>query len=211
MISNYRLGDIIVQAHPVHTLLHPEILTEHPSTIGSEYVLSHDKSDRIGLATQIVLMHIEKYKHLFPHDIECSTVVHLRLGDAVGGTHFYERRLRPFDPLHLQSIVPPESNVYVIGKCHFGKGDRSVNDSIVNESSTNYDECMELSNSYMENVLHSLKATHFDGGHPDIDLCFAVKAKYFVQGRGCYSKLIVEIRRRLGLNSIECQSHDFRY
>ena len=93
----------------------------------------------------------------------------------------------------------PEGNVYVIGKCHFGKG----------ESSTNYDECMELSNSYMENVLHLLKATHFDGGHPDIDLCFAVKAKQFVQGRGFYSKLIVEIRRRLGLNSIESKSHDF--
>ena len=207
MLSNYRLGDLIVQAH---TLLHAEILTEHPSTIGSDYVLSHDKSDRIGLATQIVLMHIEKCKHLFPHDIECSTVVHLRLGDAVGGTHFFERRLRPFDPLYYQSIVP-EGNVYVIGKCHFGKGELTTNGSFNGQSSTNYDECMELSNSYMENVLHLLKATHFDGGHPDIDLCFAVKAKCFVQGRGCYSKLIVEIRRRLGLSSIGAQSHDFSF
>ena len=198
MLSNYRLGDIIVQANQVHTLLYPEILTDHPTTIGSDYVLSHDKSDRIGLATQIVLRHIQKYEHLFPHDLECSTVVHLRLGDAVGGTHFYERRLRPFDPSYYQSVVP-EGNVYVIGKCHFGKG----------ESSTNYDECMELSNYYMENVLHLLKATHFDGGHPDIDLCFAVKAKQFVQGRGFYSKLIVEIRRCLDLKSIEIESHDW--
>jgi hypothetical protein len=203
MLSNYRLGDLIIQDH---TLLHPEILTEHPTTIGSDYVLSHDKSDRIGLATQIVLMHTEKYKHLFPPDIECSTVVHLRLGDAVGGTQFFERRLRPFDPSYYQSIVP-EGNVYVIGKCHFGKGPESIS----NGNYTNYDECIELSNSYMENILHSLKATHFDGGHPDIDLCFAAKAKYFVQGRGFYSRLIVEIRRRLGLISIESPSHDWRF
>lgn len=207
MHSNYRLGDLVIQAH---TLLHAEILTEHPTTIGSDYVLSHDKSDRIGLSTQIVSMHIKKYEHLFPHDIECSTVVHLRLGDAVGGTHFFERRLRPFDPSYYQSIMP-EGNVYVIGKCHFGKGESSTNGSYVSGSSTNYDECMELSNSYMENLLHLLKATHFDGGHPDIDLCLAVKAKHFVQGRGFYSKLIVEIRRRLGLTSIEAQSHDFRF
>lgn len=205
MLSNYRLGDIILQDHK---LLHPEMLTDHPTTIGSDYVLSHDKSDRIGLATQIVLMHTEKYKHLFPPDIEYSTVVHLRLGDAVGGAHFFERRLRPFVPSYYQSIVP-ESNVYVIGKCHFGKGDSSTNGNYINESSTNYDECIKLSNSYMENVLHLLKATHFDGGHPDIDLCFAVKAKYFIQGRGFYSKLIVQIRKRLGLISIEAPSHDW--
>jgi hypothetical protein len=88
--------------------------------------------------------------------------------------------------------------VYVIGKCHFGKG-----------SSTNYDECIELSNKYMKDILNTLGATHFDGGHPDIDLCFAIKAKHFIQGRGFYSQLIVEIRRRLGLKSVETHSHIF--
>jgi hypothetical protein len=57
--------------------------------------------------------------------------------------------------------------------------------------------------------LNTLGATHFDGGHPDIDLCFAIKAKNFIQGKGFYSRLIVEIRRRLGLKSIETQSHIF--
>jgi GR25 family glycosyltransferase involved in LPS biosynthesis/glycosyltransferase involved in cell wall biosynthesis len=196
MNSNYRLGDIIIQDADIGL----DICSEHSNTIGSDYILSHDKSNRIALATQIVLRHIQKYEHLFPQDIEDSTVVHLRLGDAVGGTHFYERRLRPFEPSWYQSIIPDisQGSVYVIGKCHFGY-----------QCSANYDECNELSKSYMENVLSLLKATHFDGGHPDIDLCFAVKAKLFVQGRGCYSKLIVEVRRCIGLKSIETPSHDF--
>jgi hypothetical protein len=196
MNSNYRLGDIIIQDMDIGL----DICSEHSNTIGSDYILSHDKSNRIALATQIVLRHIKKYEHLFPHDIEDSAVIHLRLGDAVGGTHFYERRLRPFEPSWYQSIIPDicQGSVYVIGKCHFGY-----------QCSANYDECNELSKSYMENVLSLLKATHFDGGHPDIDLCFAVKAKLFVQGRGFYSKLIVEVRRCIGLKSIETPSHDF--
>ena len=189
--SNYRLGYIIIQGMQCVDI-ESDILNEHPNTIGSDYILSHDKSNRILLATQIVLKHIQRYEqHLFPQDIEDSTVIHLRLGDAMGG------RLRPFEPSWYQSIIP-DGNVYVIGKCHFGKG----------QCSTNYDEC-KLSKSYMENILNLFKATHFDGGHPDIDLCFAVKAKLFVQGRGFYSKLIVEVRRCIGLKSIEAPSHDF--
>jgi len=67
----------------------------------------------------------------------------------------------------------------------------------------------ELSKKHINDVLHLLKATHFDGGHPDIDLCLAVKAKQFVQGRGYYSKLIVEVRHMLGRNSIKNISHNF--
>jgi hypothetical protein len=197
MNSSYRLGDVIVQGYNNHEL-NKEIFTEHPDSIGCDYVLSLDKTDRIGCATQIILKHMEKYVHLYPSDIETSTVVHLRLGDAVGGHHFYEKRLRPFDVSYYQSILP-QGKVYVIGKCHFGRG----------ECSTNYDECKELSNAYMMNILNALGATHFDGGNADIDLCCAIKAKNFIQGRGYYSKLIVEVRRRLGLKSIETSSHNF--
>lgn len=194
-MSSYRIGDIIVQGVNDETL-NNELLTENPNTIGSDYILSDPmlKFDRIGLATQIVLHHSKKYQ--YPEDVGQSTVVHLRLGDSLGN-HFYEKRLRPIDTSYYQLVIP-HGKVYVIGKCHFGKG-----------SSTNYDECTELSNQYMANVLKTLGATHFDGGNPDIDLCFAIKAKHFVQGRGFYSQLIVEIRRRLGLKSIETQSHIF--
>jgi hypothetical protein len=197
MLSCYRIGDIIIQGVN-DASLNSDILLEHPNTIGSDYILTQNKMDRIGITTQIVLNHLQKYNHLFPQDIIDSTVVHLRLGDAVGGHHFYEKRLRPLDVSYYQMVIP-HGKVYVIGKCHFGKGD----------SSTNYDECRELSNKYMSTILNTLGAKHFDGGHPDIDLCFAIKSKHFVQGRGFYSQLIVEIRRRLGLKSIETQSHIF--
>lgn len=208
MLSNYRLGDIIILGTNDETINH-DIVTEHPNSIGSDYVLSsQDKTNRVRVATQIILNHIQKHEHLFPADIENSTVVHLRLGDAVGGSHWYERKLRPFDLSYYQSIKPDididtsngsNGSVYIIGKCHFGKGD----------SSTNYEECIELSKNHINDVLHLLKATHFDGGHPDIDLCLAVKAKQFVQGRGYYSKLIVEVRHMLGRNSIKNISHNF--
>ena len=196
-MSSYRIGDIIVQGVN-DASLNNEVLTENPNTIGSDYILSDPilKFDRIGLAIQIILNHTQKYNHLFPQDLKDSTVVHLRLGDSLGD-HFYEKRLRPIDVSYYQLVIP-HGKVYVIGKCHFGKG-----------SSTNYDECIELSNKYMKDILNTLGATHFDGGHPDIDLCFAIKAKHFIQGRGFYSQLIVEIRRRLGLKSVETHSHIF--
>jgi len=196
-MSSYRIGDIIIQGVN-DASLNSELLTENPNTIGSDYILSDPilKFDRIGLATQIILNHNQKYNHLFPQDIKNSTVVHLRLGDSLGD-HFYEKRLRPIDVSYYQLVIP-HGKVYVIGKCHFGKG-----------SSTNYDECKELSNKYMRDILNTLGATHFDGGHPDIDLCFAIKAKHFIQGRGFYSQLIVEIRRRIGLKSVETHSHIF--
>lgn len=196
-MSSYRIGDIIVQGVN-DASLNAEVLSENPNTIGSDYILSNPnlKLDRIGLAIQIILNHNQKYNHLFPQDIRDSTVVHLRLGDSLGD-HFYEKRLRPIDVSYYQLVIP-HGKVYVIGKCHFGKG-----------SSINYDECTELSNKYMRDILNTLGATHFDGGHPDIDLCFAIKAKHFIQGRGFYSQLIVEVRRRLGLKSIETHSHIF--
>ena len=201
MTSSYRLGDIIVQGVD-DPITNSEILNEHPQSIGSDYILSMNKKisieQRIQCATQIIINHISRYLHLIPNDVVNSTVVHLRLGDSVGGNHFYERRLRPLDVSYYQLVIP-QGKVYVIGKCHFGRRD----------SSTNYEECKDLSNKYIKNVLITLGATHFDGGTADIDLCCAIKAKHFVQGKGYYSQLIVEVRRCLGLKSIETRSHNF--
>ena len=84
---------------------------------------------------------------------------------------------------------------YILGKCFFA-----------NTSSNNYDECIKLSNQYLQDVITSLNADHFDSGIADIDLCCAVKAKLFVQGRGFFSKLIVEIRKNLKLENIETET-----
>ena len=60
----------------------------------------------------------------------------------------------------------------------------------------------------IKNVINELKAEHFNSEDADIDLCCAIKSKIFVQGRGFFSKLIVEIRKKLNLLNIETSTHD---
>jgi len=57
-------------------------------------------------------------------------------------------------------------------------------------------------------VINELQAEYFNSGNADIDLCCAVKSKLFIQGMGYFSKLIVEIRKKLNLSSIETSTHN---
>jgi hypothetical protein len=198
MFSSYRLGDLVL------VILNEEeqnaILKEHPNSIGHDYIL--DKKiyhwvDEMTIITNIVIRHLEKNMHLLPADIENSTVLHLRLGDVVRGDHWYEKIRRPFDISYLQEIVPTNNKIYVIGQYFYSK-----------PSSTNYAEGNYYSKNYLDKVLNTFNAEHFYGGHADIDFCLAVKSKIFVQGRGFYSKLIVKVRKRLNLESIEVETHD---
>jgi len=201
--SSYRLGDLV--------LLHlseeekKEILNDHPNSIGSKYIIEKNKNNHIqniDLFSKIVQEYIEKNKEILPKDIENSTVIHLRLGDVIAGNEWHEKLKRP---LHVNSIIKSiqsnsknkDNKKYILGKCFFAKC-----------SSTNYDECITLSNNYLEEVIKSLNAEHFDSGNADIDLCCAIKAKLFVQGKGYFSKLIVETRKKLNLENIEthCES-----
>jgi len=207
MISSYRLGDLVLL-----NLTESEkndILNEHPNSIGSEYILakrtnamfhrsSNSKSD-IELFTAIAIKHMHKHAKFIPGDISESTIVHLRLGDVVAGTEQHEIGKRPFDIDYIKTIVnqsQPMNKRYVIGKCFFAK-----------PSSKNYDECIRLSDAYLQNVITELQAEHFDSGNADIDLCCALRAKLFIQGRGFFSKLIVEMRKRLNLDVIETATH----
>ena len=58
-------------------------------------------------------------------------------------------------------------------------------------------------------MINELEAKYFDSGDADLDLCCAVKSKVFVQGKGFYSQLIVEIRKNLNLQSITTKTYDF--
>jgi hypothetical protein len=189
MISSYRLGDLFFCS--LTNCEQNEILTEHPYSFGSKYILNKTKNQDIETITKIVINYIETNKHLLPIDVENSTVLHVRLGDVIGGNAWHEKLKRPIDVQYLKSIVP-NNNIYIIGKCFFAK-----------PSSTNYDECISLSNMYLENVINTLNAKHFNSGNADIDLCCAVKSKCFIQGKGYYSKLIVNIRKHLNLQNIE--------
>ena len=48
-----------------------------------------------------------------------------------------------------------------------------------------------------------LQAEHLNTDDADLDLCVAVKSKLFVQGKGNYSNIIVNIRKKLNLENIE--------
>jgi len=199
MISSYRLGDLVLLE--LNENEKNDILTEYPHSIGSKYILEKRKNnccDNINLITKIIMENIEQNLDLLPKNITESTLIHLRLGDVVAGNEWHEKIKRPFEINCIKSLLADDINPkYVIGKCFFAK-----------PSSTNYEECINLSNEYLNNVINELQAEHFNSGNADIDLYCAIKSKIFVQGRGFFSKLIVEIRKKLNLNSIETSVHD---
>jgi hypothetical protein len=199
MISSYRLGDLVMLDLGENEM--NEILIEHPNSIGSKYILekrNNNRSNNIDLITKIVMEHIEQNLDFLPKNITDSTLIHLRLGDVVAGNEWHEKIKRPLEVDYIKSLVLNDTNPkYVIGKCFFS-----------GPSSTNYEECINKSNEYLHNVINELQADYFNSGNADIDLCCGVKSKLFIQGRGFFSKLIVEIRKRLNLNSIETSTHD---
>jgi hypothetical protein len=178
-----------------------KILIEHPNSIGSKYILEKRNNtccNNIDLITKIVMEHIVQNLDFLPKNITDSTLIHLRLGDVVSGNEWHEKIKRPLEVDYIKSLVSNDSNPrYVIGKCFFAA-----------PSSTNYEECINKSNEYLHNVINEIQAEHFNSGNADIDLYCAVKSKLFIQGRGFFSKLIVEIRKKLNLNSIETTTHD---
>jgi hypothetical protein len=196
MISSYRLGDLVLL-----NLDGNEILREHPNSIASKYILekrNNNCCNNIDLITKIVMENIEQNIDLLPKNITESTLIHLRLGDVVAGNFEHEKAKRPLKVDYIKSLVANDTNPkYVIGKCFFAQ-----------PSSTNYEECIHLSNEYLQNVINELHAEHFNSGNADIDLYCAVKSKLFIQGKGFFSQLIVEIRKKLNLNNIETSVHD---
>jgi hypothetical protein len=199
MISSYRLGDLVLLS--LNEDEKNELLMDYPNSIGSKYILEKIKNnnfDNIDIITKIVLEHTEQNLDYLPKDIADSIVIHLRLGDVVGGNEWHEKLKRPLEVDYLKSLVSNDtSKKYVIGKCFFAK-----------PSSTNYEECINLSNIYLQNVINELHGEYFNSNNADIDLCCAIKSKLFIQGRGFFSKLIVEIRKKLNLENIETTAQD---
>jgi hypothetical protein len=190
MISVYRIGDLFVNYLDENET--KDIINQHPGSIGAEYALTRRFPFDINTMTNIVKQKIQNCSNKIPKDIENSTVIHVRLGDVVAGQQYHEFRKRPLDTEYLKKIIPSNQKVYIIGKCFFAK-----------PSSTNYDECIEESNRYLEKLISETGAFHFDGGNPDIDLCCAVCSKLFIQGRGYFSSLITQVRKNLNLQCIE--------
>jgi len=204
MISSYRLGDLILLDN-LNSCEMEKLLREHPDSFGSKYIFEKKNNcsncSNIDIITTIVMEYIDKNIKLLPKDISESIVIHLRLGDAVGGNEWYEKAKRPLSIDYLKkSLDKNNRKKYVIGKCHFGT-----------HSSPNIEESITLSNKYLKDVINELEAEHFNSGNADLDLCCAVKSKLFIQGKGYYSQLIVDIRNKLNLESITTETHDKRH
>jgi hypothetical protein len=207
-INYYRLGDLVYNNY-LNEEEEDKILTHHPSSLGSKFIIEKRKNNkdyindtnfRLLIFIKLLLEYIIINQNKFPRDIIKSLIIHLRLGDVVAGTIWYEKGRRPFSIEHLSNLINNYENNdnesknekrYLIGKCHFGK-----------DCSTNYEECLEISNKYLNECLQELKAEHLKGEDADFDLCCAILSNNFLQGRGCYSSMIVAIRRRLKLKFI---------
>jgi hypothetical protein len=210
ILSSYRLGDLVILSN-LTDYEKNKLCLEHPNSFGCEYIkldlpstIFTDKiENNIKHISMIVLKFIENNSHLFPSDIEDSIVIHARLGDVLAGINSFEIIKRPLEINNLKSFVSsitePYKNIYIIGKCHFGDSTFDMN---------KYDECIELSDKYLNDIIREFNGIHFNSGNPDIDLCFAIKSKIFIQGKGNYSKLILEIRKYLNLKNIET-NYDF--
>lgn len=200
MLSYYRLGDLVIQELSQDDK--QKILINNPNTFGSNFILEYYNNNynnsKINIFSKIVLDNIDNYKDFYPDNIENSTLIHVRLGDVVSGNLLEHLIKRPFEVEYIKSLLKNDfNNKYVMGKCFFPY-----------EESLNYEESINKSNSYLQNVINELGATYFSSGNADIDLCCAIKAKLFVQGRGFYSKLIVEVRKHLNLPCIEVDVFD---
>jgi hypothetical protein len=202
--SSYRLGDLVILSN-LTDHEKTQLCLEYPKSFGYDYIqlnlpttiFTKNIENNIKHITEIVLNFIKNNPRLFPNDIEDSVVIHTRIGDVVAGANLHEIEKRPYDIAFLKSIFKiytnPYSNIYVIGKCHFGNTTFDI---------SKYSECLLLSEKYLNDVINEFKAIHFNSGNADIDLCCAVKSKLFIQGKGNYSKLILEIRKYLNLESI---------
>ena len=194
-LSNYRLGDLIFIPGLFDSELLKKIINDYPNTFATKYIMecqNRQEEDNLTIITNIVLEFIKNNKHLMPNDIENSTVIHLRLGDVIAGNTWHEKTKRPLDINDMkQSLENDNNKKYVIGKQFY-----------CNTSSINYNECSLKSIKYLNEVITTFNAIHLNNS-ADIDLCCGVMAKQFFQGRGYFSKLIVEIRKKLNLPVIE--------
>jgi hypothetical protein len=199
MISYYRLGDLVLLNLDENSK--NNILQHHPNSIGSYFIniiRNGTNLSNIDILYNLVQDYIKDHQNLFPKDISESTVIHLRLGDVIGGDQWHEKLKRPLDENYLKSVLENDTNTkYVIGKCFFAV-----------TSSNNYDKSIEMSNNYLRKVLELLNAKHIVSDNADYDLCCGVQAKLFVQGKGYFSKLIVELRKKMNKESIETLCHD---
>ena len=185
------MGDLIFLSLSHEELI--ELMNDYPNSIGASYIrkiLKNPNLNKIQLIHSIIIEELQKY--IISNDIKNSTIIHLRLGDVVAGNESHELMKRPISIDELNNVVPLNDKIYIMGKCFFAK-----------TSSNNYQECIEKSNKYLNDVISNFNGTYLDLGSADMDLLAGISCKTFIQGKGYFSKLITEIRKKFNKDSIE--------
>ena len=191
LLSSYRLGDLIFLSLTHIELM--ELMNDYPNSIGASYIrkiLENPNLNKMQLIHSIIIEELQK--NIISDDIKNSTIIHLRLGDVVAGNELHELIKRPISIDELNNVVPLNDKIYIMGKCFFAK-----------TSSNNYQECIEKSNNYLNDVISNFNGTYLDLGSADMDLLAGISCKTFIQGKGYFSKLITEIRKKFNKDSIE--------
>jgi len=206
--SIYKLGRLVLT--PMNGNEMTQILLNYRNSIAGKFIIKLFEIEsltttkitdeilnkRIEILLSIINEFIPNINHKLPDDIQQSTVIHLRLGDAIAGITEYEKERRPIPANEIKLLLDnynKNNNKYIIGKPFFSK-----------ESSINYDECIDKSNIYLNEVVELLNAKHISiNNSADVDLCCGIQAKLFVKGRGYFSKLISIIRKRFNRPVIE--------
>jgi hypothetical protein len=195
MISSYRLGDLVLLV--LNDEEKNKIVKDYPYSIGTDYIRSTNVLHNLDVLCEIVKKWINIYIDSIPANIKNATIIHLRLGDVIAGTQSHEMEKRPLSLDYYKQVINADDNpIYVMGKCFFSY-----------TSSTNYNECIIKSNEYLLSIKNHFNAIHLDNDNADYTLCCAVLCKKFIQGRGYYSKLIVELRKKMGIyNNVETET-----
>lgn len=190
-LSSYRLGDLIFLS--LTNEEKKELLNDYPNSIGASYIRKIFETpylNRMQLIHSIIVKELQE--KIIPDDIKNSTIIHLRLGDVIAGNELHELMKRPISINELKEVAPLNDKIYIMGKCFFAK-----------TSSKNYQECIDKSNEYLNDVINTFNGTHLDLGSADMDLLAGISCKTFIQGKGYFSKLITEIRKKFNKPSIE--------
>jgi len=203
VVSSYRLGDLVLLSLTADEK--KALMQDHPNSLGDIYIKERAKPSNNGISNlsifRTILDRINVSTVPLPDDIAESIVLHLRLGDVVAGNEWHEKQKRPLSIEQLQkmmqsaiAIYPHYKSVYIIGKPFFA-----------HTSSTNYDECVAMSEAYKAEVCAAFpSAIHFNGGYTDIDVMCATQAAVFVQGKGYFSQLICKVRELRGQPCVRC-------
>ena len=179
--SAYCLGDVI-RYHPHDTLL-TATLSQYPNSIGALYIKETDLQNDFDALTKVATK-------VCGDEMSDTVAVHVRAGDVLCVPEF--RTPAPVAQLReafFQLSDSEHGNIVIFHGDHVG-----VNNA-----------CREKNQKYIHELALALNAKIAEPASADDHFCQMVNAVSFVQGKGGYSEMIGQVRKKLGRKTINQQ------